>query len=233
MGVVVQFLQVLAVLLQGAALLPELQHPRTVLPAVEALQVQLDVQGAQGYPAPQTRVETAIDLATGLGRAQWVAAAVGAHHHHWRVDRRLAATQPGVGQLPEKAALGMQQTAGGWDQQAAAQCALGGVIQAPGQPLVLGGVGEVPIAEDADRRFAFTGGQFLQTENRQPALLANGHLGQRLAAAQQPQAAGTDFDTEGFAARQGQAMESFGMIHGSSRYDWDQYPKDVARAGEI
>ncbi|MOA38928.1 hypothetical protein D3C78_1606650 [compost metagenome] len=91
----------------------------------------------------------------------------------------------------------------------------------------------MPIAEGADGGFGFAGRHFLQAEERRPALLALGDLGQRLAAAQQPEAAGADFDVELFAARQGQAVESFGLAHGISRDDWDQYPKDVARAGEI
>ncbi|MCY1310009.1 hypothetical protein D9M70_601600 [compost metagenome] len=91
----------------------------------------------------------------------------------------------------------------------------------------------MPITEGADRRIGFTVQCFLQAEQGGSALLHRGDLGQGLATAQQRQTTGTDLDTERFGAWQGQAVESFGVAHEFSRYDWDHYPVDVARDGEI
>ncbi|MNP28773.1 hypothetical protein D3C76_1217640 [compost metagenome] len=60
--------QVLAVRVEVALLLPEVRHARVVLPAVEALQVGVDVQGAQGEGQPQRLVAVTVDLAARLGR---------------------------------------------------------------------------------------------------------------------------------------------------------------------
>ncbi|MNF05659.1 hypothetical protein D3C80_2054410 [compost metagenome] len=69
MGIVLEFAQVLSMLLETALLLPETRHPRVVLPAIETPKILVDVHRAQGNPRPQPGIETPIHLAPRLGRA--------------------------------------------------------------------------------------------------------------------------------------------------------------------
>ncbi|MNT75909.1 hypothetical protein D3C72_2148550 [compost metagenome] len=86
-----QLAQVVTVLLEAAALLPEIQDPRVVLPAVETLQIAIDFQGTQRHPGPQAGIETTIHLTPWFRRAARMALALG-DLHLLRVDtgNRLA-----------------------------------------------------------------------------------------------------------------------------------------------
>ncbi|MNL24531.1 hypothetical protein D3C87_1459660 [compost metagenome] len=79
-----EFTQVLAMLFEAALLLPETGDTRAVLPAVEARQVLLDVQRAQGNPGTQPRIEASIHFTPGFDRPPWMALAVG-HDHLLRI----------------------------------------------------------------------------------------------------------------------------------------------------
>ncbi|MNT04296.1 hypothetical protein D3C72_1388700 [compost metagenome] len=75
MRVGLQFAQVVTVLFKAASLLPEIHHPRVVLPTIEALQVCVDLQGAQRHPSAQPRVEAPVHFTTGFRRTTWMALA--------------------------------------------------------------------------------------------------------------------------------------------------------------
>ncbi|MNE46873.1 hypothetical protein D3C80_1412430 [compost metagenome] len=96
--------QVFAVLRQRATLLPERLHARVVLPAVETLQVMLDLQGTQRYPTAQARIEAPVHFAPRLGRPARVALAV-ADLHLLRIYPGNRLAQPRLRQLPEQCAL--------------------------------------------------------------------------------------------------------------------------------
>ncbi|MNF93040.1 hypothetical protein D3C84_757000 [compost metagenome] len=75
--------QVLAMLFQAATLLPETRDSRTVLPAIEARQVVVDFNRAQGYPGPQSGIEAAVDFTSGLHGTLGMALAGTDQHLLW------------------------------------------------------------------------------------------------------------------------------------------------------
>ncbi|MNE17998.1 hypothetical protein D3C80_1110000 [compost metagenome] len=151
MRVGLQLCQVFMVLLQGAALLPELVDPRGVLPAIEAFQVLIDLQGTQRYPAAQACIETSVHFATRLGRPARVALAV-ADLHLLGVHPGDRLAKPGLGQLPEQRTFTQVHAGLLAGQQQAADEGFGQHLgQVPGQALAGDIACQQPIAGSPQR----------------------------------------------------------------------------------
>lgn len=156
--------QTLAMLFQASIFLPELRHPGRVLPAMKTFQVPLDVQGTQGYPAPQSRIEAPIDLSPGLRPAQWMTLSIGKLHRLGIA--RLGKRQPGPWQLPEPAPLAdIGARCGGSCQHPLRQGLFGLPGQRPGEPLAIRIAGEQPVAGGPQRMLGIAAGKLL---HRQP-----------------------------------------------------------------
>ncbi|MNO95112.1 hypothetical protein D3C76_867460 [compost metagenome] len=206
-GVGLKLVQVLAVLLQAPALLPEVQHPRVVLPAIETLQVLVDFQGAQRDPGTQARIEAPIHFATRLWRTPRVSLAV-ADLHLLRIDARQGLAKPGLGQLPEQAALTQVLALHlRGDQQTAVQGFLRRLMQLPGQALAAGITGEQPVANSPQGLLHTVAGMLFKLDLQSFAAL-QAHTHQRAAFEHQAQVAITFIGAEAAPARQGQSRRS-------------------------
>ncbi|MNC09587.1 hypothetical protein D3C75_572120 [compost metagenome] len=132
-------------LFEAALLLPETRDTRAVLPTIEAHQVLLDVQRAQGNPGTQPRIEALIHFTTGFDRPPWMTLAVG-DEHLLRVAAGQGMPQPRLRQLPEQGALAVILAAdGGRNQQAAGHGFVRHVLQLPDQALTVGVASEQPV----------------------------------------------------------------------------------------
>src|SRR5471032_3600855 len=109
-GVGGEFFQIGPVLRKAAGLVPERRYPRMILPAIETLQILFNVQGPQGNPAAQPRIEATVDLAFGLGWPQRMTAPF-AHALQLRINPCPRCYQPGLRHLPERRPLNLQPTA--------------------------------------------------------------------------------------------------------------------------